>query len=101
MTPEEIERVEKELGKFWGEFNSNVTFNRELGKIMDEDKEHNEAQHQLEVRQKRFDELQKRDGLPDEQGLTHCRKCHGADLTLEEYQNPYFPCGHTAGCPEC
>ena len=36
MTPEEIAQMEEALTSFWGEFNSNVTFNREVEKVMEQ-----------------------------------------------------------------
>jgi hypothetical protein len=51
------------------------------------------------LRQK-FKELQECEGLPDEQGLMHCRECHGA-VSLQEYKAGSPNCGHWIGCPEC
>ena len=59
-----------------------------------------EIEAKLFEARKRFDEIQRRDDLPDDVGISHCRKCHGAFNSVEEYLYDSV-CGHWIGCPEC
>lgn len=64
-----------------------------------EREEYNTQQVELK---KKFDEIQKRDGLPcPDTGISHCRSCHGIDSWQEYIAGMTPSCGHTAGCPEC
>lgn len=64
------------------------------------------TQEQLDALNEHFENIQKRDGLPDsETGQTHCRSCHAAYAsTVDEYAVMTLSepsCGHWIGCPEC
>lgn len=59
------------------------------------------TEEKLKELRNEFDEIQKRDGLPcPDTGISHCRDCHGANYSIEDYLNGPT-CGHYAGCPEC